>query len=146
MSVAMVPILYALAMGASGAGSLIFGRWFDARGLVILLPGLFVTAAAVPLLFLGAFALAVAGALFWGLALGIHDAIMNAAVATMVPAHARARAFGYFTAIYGVAWFLGSATMGALYDVSIVAVVAVSMLAQAVAIAPLLAAMRSSRA
>ena len=84
--------------------------------------------------------------MLWGLALGIHDAIMNAAVATMVPARSRARAFGYFTAIYGVAWFLGSAAMGALYDVSIGAVVVISVLAQCAAIVPLTAAVRALRA
>jgi MFS family permease len=145
MSATLVPILYAAAMGASGAGSLVFGRWFDARGLGVLVPGLLITAVSAPLAMLGGFDLAVAGALTWGLALGVHDAIMNAAVATMVPAHARARAYGYFTAIYGVSWFLGSALLGALYDVSLVALAAISVLAQLAALGPLLAAMRASR-
>jgi MFS family permease len=146
MSPAFIPILYALAMGTSGAGSLVFGRWFDARGLVILVPGILVTAAAAPLLFLGDFTVALIGALIWGLALGIHDAIMNAAVATMVPAQSRARAYGYFTAIYGVAWFVGSAAMGILYDVSIPTLVALSVVAQFAAVVPLLASIRASRA
>src|SRR5258706_11414779 len=145
MSAALVPVLYSVAMGASGAGSLVFGRWFDARGLSVLVPGLVVTAAAAPLVFLGDFELAVIGALIWGLALGIHDAIMNAAVATMVPAHLRARAFGFFTAIYGIAWFVGSAAMGALYDRSLMALVILSVVAQAAALLPLLASMRSLR-
>ena len=145
MSAALVPILYSVAMGASGASSLVFGRWFDARGLAVLVPGLLITALAAPLAFLGGFAVAIAGAGFWGLALGIHDAIMNAAVATMVPAHARARAYGYFTAIYGIAWFLGSALLGLLYDRSPILVSAVSAGAQIAALLPLLAAMRTLR-
>jgi len=145
MSAALVPVLYAVAMGASGAGSLVFGRWYDARGLVVLVPGLMITAIAAPLAFLGGFDIAIVGALFWGLALGIHDAIMNAAVATMVPAHARARAYGFFTAIYGTAWFGGSGTLGLLYDRSLTLVAAVSVIAQIVALFPLFAAMRASR-
>lgn len=145
MSATLVPILYSVAMGASGAGSLVFGRWFDARGLVVLAPGLVITAGSAPLLFLGGFDLAIVGTLVWGLALGIHDAIMNAAVATMVPAHLRARAYGYFTAIYGIAWFLGSAAMGALYDRSFLALVILSVVAQAMALAPLLVAIRAQR-
>jgi hypothetical protein len=145
MSAALVPVLYSVAMGASGAGSLVFGRWFDARGLFVLVPGLIVTAGSAPLVFLGGFDLAIVGALVWGLALGIHDAIMNAAVATMVPAHLRARAYGIFTAAYGIAWFSGSAAMGALYDVSLTALVAVSVAAQAAALVPLLLSMRAAR-
>lgn len=145
MSAALVPILYAVAMGASGAGSLVFGRWFDARGLVVLVPGLLVTALAAPLAFLGGFDVAILGALAWGLALGIHDAIMNAAVATMVPAHARARAYGFFTAIYGTAWFAGSGLLGLLYDHSLVVLAIISVTAQLLALIPLFAAMRSMR-
>jgi MFS family permease len=145
MSAALVPLLYAGAMGASGLGSLVFGRWFDKRGLFVLIPGLLITAAAAPLLFFGGFAVAVLGALVWGLALGIHDAIMNAAVATMVPAHARARAYGYFTAIYGVAWFLGSAAMGGLYGISLALLVALSVTAQLAALIPLSATLRLVR-
>jgi MFS family permease len=145
MSAALVPVLYSVAMGASGAGSLVFGRWFDARGLVVLVPGLIITAGSAPLLFFGGFDVAVAGALLWGLALGIHDAIMNAAVATMVPAHLRARAYGFFTAIYGIAWFAGSAAMGALYDRSLTELVLLSVVAQAAALLPLLLAVQALR-
>ena len=142
VSPAIVPVFYAAAMGASGLGSLIFGRWFDRRGLIVLIPGLIVGAAAAPLVFLGGFAFAVAGVLAWGVALGVHDAIMSAAVARMVPEHARARAYGIFTAIYGIAWFAGSALLGALYDVSIVGLVTVSVAAELVAFIPLAIAIR----
>jgi predicted MFS family arabinose efflux permease len=137
VSPAIVPVFYAAAMGASGLGSLIFGRWFDRRGLVVLIPGLIIGAAAAPLVFLGGFAFAVAGVLAWGIALGVHDAIMSAAVARMVPEHARARAYGIFTAIYGIAWFAGSALLGALYDISIMGLVAVSVAAELAAFIPL---------
>jgi MFS family permease len=146
MTASLVPILYAVAMGTAGAGSLVFGRWFDACGLIVLVPGLLITAASAPLVYLGGFEIAVAGAILWGLALGIHDAIMNAAIATMVPDFARARAYGYFTAVYGIAWFIGSAAMGFVYDVSIPGLVAISVVAQLVAIVPLLAALRANRA
>jgi hypothetical protein len=55
---------------------------------------------------------------------------MSAAVATMIPVSRRASAYGIFTAIFGVAWFLGSALEGALYDSSIMALVALSVIAQ----------------
>jgi hypothetical protein len=37
----------------------------------------------------------------------------------MVPANRRASAYGLFNAGYGVFWFIGSALIGILYDVSI---------------------------
>ncbi|HTW33893.1 MAG TPA: MFS transporter [Rhizomicrobium sp.] len=140
---ATVPIFYAAAMGTSGAGSLVFGRWFDKRGLRVLVPGLLLGVIVAPLVFMGGFALALIGTLAWGLSLGVHDAIMNAAVAQMVPAHARARAYGIFTAIYGVAWFVGSAIEGLLYDVSIAGLVVVASAAELVAIVPLMMTLRA---
>ena len=140
---ATIPILYAAAMGASGAGSLIFGRWFDRRGLVVLFPGIGLAALAPPLMFLGGATLAVVGTVLWGIALGVQDAIMSAAVARLVPEQYRARAYGLFPALYGVAWFMGSATLGALYDVSLVSLAVVASLAQLLAFYPLWLAVRA---
>jgi len=113
-----VPIAYAIAMGVSGAGSLIFGRLFDRFGIGVLIPLTLVSALFAPLVFLGGFAAALAGAAIWGLGMGVHESIMPAAVAPMVSADRRASAYGLFTGIYGVAWFLGSALIGILYDIS----------------------------
>ncbi len=134
---AWIPLFYALAMGASGAGSLVFGRWFDARGLIVLVPGILIGAAVAPLAFLGGPGLALAGVLLWGLSLGVHDAVMNAAVANFVPEHQRARAFGLFSALYGIAWFAGSAAMGLLYDRSLIALVTLSVVSGLLALMPL---------
>src|SRR3984893_14233372 len=38
VSATWIPVFYALAMGSSGLGSLVFGRLFDRKGLVILIP------------------------------------------------------------------------------------------------------------
>jgi predicted MFS family arabinose efflux permease len=142
---AWIPVFYALAMGASGAGSLVFGRWFDARGLVVLVPGILIGAAVAPLAFLGGPGLALAGVLLWGLSLGVHDAVMNAAVANFVPEHQRARAFGLFSALYGIAWFAGSAAMGLLYDRSLMALVTVSVVSGLLALMPLAKAIAAQK-
>ena len=143
VSPTLVPILYAGAMGTAGLGSLLFGRWFDRRGLAVLIPGIAMAALAPALMFLGGFALAIAGTLLWGVALGAQDVIMSAAVADLVPEQSRARAYGIFPAIYGVAWFAGSALLGALYDVSLVWLAAVAALAQLAAIVPLILAIKA---
>lgn len=66
--------------------------------------------------------------------MGAHESIVPAAVATMVPVQRRPSAYGLFTAAYGVAWFLGSAAMGVLYDWSVIAVVVFCVLLQLLAI------------
>lgn len=132
-----IPVLYAIAMAAAGLSSVTIGRWFDRHGIRVLIPAIVLTAAFTPLVFLGGFPEALAGTILWGAALGVHEATMSAAVAHLVPAHRRARAYGLFTAVFGIAWFAGSAVLGALYDVSVTALVAVALASQLLAVVPL---------
>jgi len=129
-----VPVFYSVAMAVSGIGSLLFGRLFDRVGLWILVPLTVMSAASAPLVFLGGFWLALVGSALWGLGMGVHESIIPAAVATMVPQQRRPSAFGIFTAGYGVFWFLGSVVIGRLYDVSIPALIIFSVVAQIAAI------------
>jgi len=118
-----IPIMYSIAMAVSGTGSLLFGRMFDKYGIGVLIPLTLISAGFAPLVFLGGFWPVIVGSALWGLGMGVHESIVPAAVATMVPAQRRPSAYGLFTAGYGVAWFIGSAIMGLLYDLSIPAVV-----------------------
>ena len=129
-----IPVFYSVAMGVSGVGSLLFGRLFDRVGIKVLLPLTAITTLSAPLAFLGGFKLALLGAGLWGLGMGVHESIIPAAVATMVPAQRRPSAYGLFTAAYGLFWFLGSTLIGFLYDVSITAVIAFSVAAELAAI------------
>jgi MFS family permease len=69
--------------------------------------------------------------------MGAQESIAKAAIATLVPSERRARAYGWFFAAFGLAWWLGSWGMGALYARSLPAVAALSAAAQLLAI-PLL--------
>lgn len=140
---AWIPILYAVAMGVSGGGSLAFGKMFDRFGLRVLVPLTIVAALFAPLVFLGGFWMAVTGAALWGLGMGVHESIVPAAVATLVPVEKRASAYGVFTGAYGVAWFAGSAIIGVLYDHSVVAAVVFCLIVQLLAV-PLIWAVRRS--
>jgi MFS family permease len=113
---------------------LIFGKLFDRTGIWVLVPLTLISAASAPLAFRGGFWLALAGVALWGLGMGVHESIIPAAVATMVPQQRRASAYGIFTAGFGVAWFVGSVIIGKLYDVSISALIMFSVVAQLVAI------------
>jgi MFS family permease len=124
VSPAMIPIFYALAMGVSGIGSLLFGRLFDKFGIIILVPLTIISALFAPLVFFGSFWVALIGVALWGLGMGVHESIIPAAVALMVPVQRRASAYGLFTAGYGIFWFLGSALIGSLYSVSLPSLIA----------------------
>ena len=74
----------------------------------------------------------------WGLGMGVHESIIPAAVAPTVSVDRRASAFGLFTVVYGIPWFLGSIVTGAPFNVSLSAVVILSV-ATEVAALPLIA-------
>ncbi|HTT23165.1 MAG TPA: MFS transporter [Candidatus Sulfotelmatobacter sp.] len=138
-----IPIMYSIAMAVSGAGSLVFGRMFDRLGIGILVPLTLISAIFAPLVFLGGFWLVLVGSALWGLGMGVHESIVPAAVANMVPRERRPSAYGLFTGGYGIAWFLGSAVMGVLYDWSILAVVIFCLVLQLGAI-PLFLTVRNA--
>jgi predicted MFS family arabinose efflux permease len=123
VSATYIPMCYAAAMAVSGTGSLVFGRLFDRFGIGLLVPLTVVATAYAPLAFLGGFWPALIGSCLWGLGMGVHESIVPAAVAPMVSPARRASAYGLFTGIYGIAWFAGSAAIGALFGVSLVVVV-----------------------
>jgi len=129
-----IAIFYAVAMAASGTGSLLMGRLFDRFGFVVLVVLTVVSAFFAPLAFFGGFWAALASAGIWGLGMGVHESLIPAAVAPMAPMARRASAFGLFTAGYGLFWFLGSVAIGLLYDRSIPAAVAFCMATQFLAV------------
>lgn len=135
ISSATVPVFYAVAMAVSGVGSLVLGHLFDKVGIGILIPLTILAALYAPLAFLGGgTAVALAGVCLWGLGIGVHESIIPAAVAPMVAPDRRASAYGLFTGIYGIAWFAGSVVIGALFSVSLGAVVAFCVTAELAAI------------
>jgi predicted MFS family arabinose efflux permease len=131
---AFVPIFYAVAMGVSGGGSLLFGRLFDRFGIIVLLPLTLLSALFAPLVFLGGFWAALIGVALWGLGMGVHESIIPAAVSLMVPVGRRASAYGLFTAGYGIFWFLGSVIIGVLYGISIPALIAFCLVVELAAL------------
>jgi len=140
-----VPVFYAVAMAMSGLGSLLFGNLFDRVGFWILIPLTLISALATPLVFLGSLWPALLGAAIWGVGTGVHESLIPAAVATMVPTQPRPSAYGIFTAGYGVAWFIGSLFIGKLYGVSVAWVVVFSLAVQVIGVPIFLAVVRRMR-
>ena len=127
---AIIPLLYSGAMAVNGITAVVFGRLFDHFGLPVLSCGILVSLLALPLGFLCGPAGAIAGVACWATGLGAQDATLRSGIAQVVSMNKRGGAFGAFNGVYGVAWFLGSAAMGLLYDHSLVALVLFGVLAQ----------------
>jgi len=125
-----IPVIYAAAMAADAVGALIMGRLFDRFGLLVLAVVSLLSALFAPLVFLYGLSAAFVGTALWGLGIGAQESIMRAAVANMVSAERRGTAYGIFNAGYGVSWFVGSALMGILYDISIPLLVSFSIVAE----------------
>ena len=127
---AMIPLLYSGAMAVNGITALIFGRLFDRYGIPVLSFGILASLVALPLGFLGGQAGVIASVACWAAGLGAQDASLRSGIAQVVSMNKRGTAFGAFNGVYGVAWFLGSAAMGLLYDYSLIALVAFGILFQ----------------
>ena len=125
-----IPIFYSIAMGVDALAALALGRLYDRRGMGVVAGAALLAVPVAPLVFLGGFGPALAGAVLWGVGMGAQESVMKAAVAGMSPAALRGTAFGVYNLSFGIFWFLGSAAMGALYDLSIPTLVAFSVAMQ----------------
>ena len=144
VSDSLTPVFYAIAMGVDALAALVFGRLFDKIGLSIMIVVAVLSSFFAPLVFLGGLYSALIGIALWGIGLGAQESIMRAAIAGMSPVERRGTAYGVFNTIFGVFWFIGSLTMGILYDISIVYLVIFSMIAQLASV-PLFLLIRKSR-
>ena len=104
----------------------------------------FLSALFAPLVFFGQFGLSLLGMVLWGIGLGAQDSLLKALLSRIIEANKRSTAFGVFDTGFGIAWFLGSATMGLLYNRSIAALVAFSVVAQLAALPVLLLAKKQA--
>jgi MFS family permease len=139
----LIPVFYATAMGVDALAALVLGSLFDRKGVVVLVSATFFAAFFAPLVFLAGSYLAFAGMALWGLGMGAQESIMRAVIAEMIPANRRASAYGIFNAAFGLFWFLGSLVMGLLYDLSVPAVILVSLALQLGSV-PVLLSMRKT--
>lgn len=89
-------------------------------------------------------ALAAAGSLVWGAAMGIHESTLRATVADLVPSGHRATAYGIFAGVVGAASLAGGALTGGLYGYSIPVLITVVVFIQVLALV-LLAATTARR-
>jgi hypothetical protein len=143
---ALVPVVYALAMGLEAVAALATGFTYDRIGHRVLLVLPVLIALVPPLAFSGQVWPALAGVAVWGFATGIQDSTVKALVADLVPASGLATAYGAFAAFQGAAALGGGVLAGALYADHLGLLVVLVALLQAISLALLLLTPRLSGA
>ncbi len=139
---ALVPIVYAGAMGVEAVSALATGFAYDRVGAKVLLSLPFLVAL-VPLLTLSsALGWVLAGVVIWGAAVGVQDSTVKALVADLVPSARLATAYGVFAAFQGAAALAGGALAGGLYGGGVLDLVVVVALCQAVSLVLLVRVVR----
>jgi predicted MFS family arabinose efflux permease len=138
ISPTLIPVYYAVAMGAGAIGALALGRLYDINQPGTVLGAFLAAAFFAPLVFLGGPLIALGGMVLWGIGLAAQESLLRSVVAGIVDASRRATAFGLFDTGFGIAWFIGSLAMGYLYGISIPGLIIFSVLLQLIAL-PLLA-------
>jgi len=142
VSVAWVPVVYALAMVMVAASALATGYAYDRwRARVLYLLPLLV-AVAVALVFTDQLATVLAGVVVWGMAAGVQDSTVKALVADLVVRSRLATAYGVFAAFQGIAALAGGAIAGAMYERHLPALVAGMAASQVAALALLARVLR----
>jgi len=140
-----LPLLYAGAMLVDAVAALIFGLLYDKKGIRVLVWSTLISAPFAVFVFLfDTVPMLLVGIALWGVGMGAQESILKAAVTGMVPKQSRATGYGIFECSFGVFWFLGSWLLGTLYDVSIPAMVTISVAAQLAAIPLYLASAKRS--
>jgi len=134
ISPSLIPVYYAVAMGAGAIGALALGRLYDINQARTVLGTFLAGAFFAPLVFLGGPLIALGGMLLWGIGLAAQESLLRSLVAGIVDASRRATAFGLFDTGFGMAWFAGSVAMGYLYGVSIHGLVIFSVLLQLISL------------
>ncbi|MCU0104958.1 MFS transporter [Acholeplasma vituli] len=135
IDVTWVPLLYALAMGVDAIAALFFGFLYDKKGLLSLILAISISLWSAPVFFLISNEIGlILGVILWGIGMGAQESILKAVISNLVSKDKRATAYGIFYTVFGVAWFLGSMVVGALYEVNILYIVLLSSFIEASAV------------
>lgn len=139
-----IPIFFSVAMAADGVSALICGRMYDKKGISVLIGVTAIASLFAPLVFIDGFYFALTGIILWGIGLGAQESIVRAVVADLVSTNRRATAYGLLNICFGLFWFLGSTSMGFLYDLHLGLLIAFSLVMQLISI-PIFISIRCQR-
>lgn len=130
-----LPLLYAGAMLVDAAAALVFGALYDKVGVkALIISTLLSSLFAVFVFSMNPLPALILGVSLWGIGMGAQESILKATVTTLIPKDSRATGYGIFECSFGIFWFLGSWLMGVLYEISIPAMVIVSVASQLISV------------
>jgi MFS family permease len=133
LTLAQVPVLFALAMLVDGVSGLLMGRVYDRRGPKVLL-AVPVAAGVAAIAFTDNATLVWVGVAVWGVVNGVLDSTAKAVVTELVGPSARSVAFGWLAFARGLGLLLSGVVLGLAYDQSITLVVGLILGINAVAL------------
>jgi MFS family permease len=133
-----IATFYLIAMLADGLLALPIGLMYDKFGLVSLLFAPIASILIIPLLFTQNFISVAIASVLWGIVMAIYESNARAAIADILPENKRAFGYGVFGLGFGVAWTVGSAIYGYLYEVSQSSMIYFAISIESVALALLL--------
>jgi predicted MFS family arabinose efflux permease len=96
--------------------ALIIGKAYDKKGLKTLLTIPLLTLPIPLFVFSQSYVSVLIGVVLWGAVMGIHETIMRAAIADLIPLERRGSAYGIFNTVYGLSWLIGATLMGFMYE------------------------------
>ena len=130
----LIPIIYAVSMGAAALMSIASGFLYDRIGRSSLMVVPILTTGVALLAFRATPSLAVAGIILWGFVMGIQESTMRAAVADIIPAEIRGTAYGIFALGFGIASLIGGTLIGYLYGTSMHSLILSVLIIESVAL------------
>lgn len=134
-TVEQLPLLYSLAMLIDAFAALLFGFLFDKYGIKILAVS---TLVSLPFAFFifnfETKTMVLIGVIMWGIGMGAQESILKSAVAKLVGKNNRSLGFGIFEGLFGLCWFIGSLSLGLIYENSLIAFMLISIIMQVIAI------------
>ncbi len=134
-----IATLYIIAMASDAIVALPAGIIYDRIKFRSLVIAPFLAPAIIVLLFTSYNMNLIPMAIVWGILMGLYETIMRASVADLVPAEARAYAYGVYGVIYGFSWTIGNIVIALLlrynlYNILYIYVVLVEAIALALII------------
>lgn len=135
MNTGSLAFLYGCGMAVAAVGTLIMGTLFDQYGPYSMIAILMLVSGYAPLVIYGEFSSCIVGVMLWSILYSCHGSFLAALVTKLVVVDARATAYGISGASLGVGWLVGSLFRGFLYEYSLMAMVGVTLLFHAIAMA-----------
>lgn len=130
-----LPLIYAFSMLIDALSALYFGMMYDKKGIKALITSTIIASTFSLFVFgINTKTSMIIGLILWGIGMGAEESIFKAVVTNILPKENRARGYGIFEFSFGVFWFLGSWLMGVMYERSIIALIAISIIAQLLSI------------